>query len=180
MIKMAVYDKIQRSLLGKCCLPSQGIALTQALQSISGKVPCPSGEQIVNGGFEDALNHWDYFLAWLYGHGHSGVEACELYYIDGWIEQTLETEIAVNCVDIFECWVHPAGTVEDPNNFRLIVTYTDDSTSTHVFDDLVFSVEWQHLNLKPYLTSGKTIQKIKFIEESGTSYIAVDDVSLIC
>lgn len=56
---MAVYDKIQRSLLGKCCMPSRGIALTQALQSIGGKVPCPKGEQITNGGFETGdLTGW--------------------------------------------------------------------------------------------------------------------------
>lgn len=35
---MAVYDKVQRSLLGKCCLPSRGAALTEALQGIGGKV----------------------------------------------------------------------------------------------------------------------------------------------
>lgn len=35
---MAVYEKVQRSLLGKCCLPSRGIALTQAV-CIGGKDP---------------------------------------------------------------------------------------------------------------------------------------------
>ena len=138
-----------------------------------------ASEGILNGGFEDGLNNWTYNQAWLYGLGHCGEEACELYYIDGWIEQTLETEIPVNSVDAFECYVDPAGTIEDPNNLTLIVTYTDEATSTHSFDDLVFSAEWQYLDLKPYLTSDKTTQKIKFIEKSATSYIALDCITMM-
>ena len=60
----------------------------------------------------------------------------------------------------------------------MIVTYTDDSTGEHLFDEYFYDDEWHLLDLKPYLTAGKIIKKIRFEESNGFS--AVDDVSMVC
>lgn len=134
-------------------------------------------EMIENGGFEDGLNNWNHDLgAWLFGFGHTGSDACELDEAVGWIEQTLTSETLVACVTTFECWFYPER-FSCCNHFKLIVTYTDDSTSEHLFNEYQYDDEWHLLNLKPYLTAGKTIKKIRFEESNGFS--AVDDISMI-
>ena len=48
---MAVYNKIQRSLMGKCCMSSRGIALAQAIQSIGGKEGIIQEDIVIEGDY---------------------------------------------------------------------------------------------------------------------------------
>lgn len=183
---MAVYDKIQRSLLGKCCLPSRGIALTQALQSISGKVPCPKGEQFENGGFEEADftgwtrtgngNRWDacttdlrwsitpsvgtYMAMFSARSGDSNP-------VTGTLTQEFLSPIPVACFtddsifDVDTNWIEEGCPGVPPEIWKVEILYID-GTSTEV--DLTGDPgdTWTTHDLKSVLEEGKTVKGIKF------------------
>jgi len=93
------------------------------------------------------------------------------------VEQTLAIDTPVNDVIdfLFQVWGgDPAG-----QTLRCVVTYTDASSDTHDFTNL--SLECQELDMKPYLTAGKTIDKVKFIWQAVTAngdFITIDGISL--
>jgi hypothetical protein len=161
------------------------------MQSIGAKIPCPSGEQIVNGGFEKGD-----FTGWTYGttdggslptitsdYSHSGTYSCWLYYdycrlIAGWIRQDLVTSINVDCVKNFKLYIgYYAGT----RKVKVTLIYTD-GTEQNIEVTLAGDVEvgyWDEVDLLSYLLTGKTVQAIKISNQvTGGSDILVDDVSL--
>jgi len=145
--------------------------------------PCPSGEQILDGGFESV----NPFVYWTRSSinvkqtsytKHSGIYSCEVPK-DEWILQTLTEAILVKCVESFTLW-HQLGFTPYPLLLVVTITYTDNSTT--VINVYGTDGYWHELNIKPYLTVGKAIKQIlcsyPVSNPSGTC-VSLDDVSLI-
>jgi hypothetical protein len=141
--------------------------------------PDPTGgdEKVGNGGFETgSLSPWT-------GTGtvvetvahHSGLYACllEQYSSTNYIEQLIS--VVVNDVATFGFWAYHiagAGTLT-----KATVTYTDTSTSIHDFNTA--GMDYVYCDIVPYLTAGKTIQKLRLEVFTEDELSWVDDVSLV-
>jgi hypothetical protein len=167
------------------------ILLSGALRAVVGEVGlvCPSGEQIVNGGFEKGD-----FTGWVVSgpasvinyFQHSGLYSARApVNTVVSIEQNLLNNVPSECLkptSIFLLWFLGfygcvAGTV-----LRVYIKYTDATQTivehTTTPDESGF---WIEINLKPYVEAGKTVNSIK-IEWGDPSAEGlesfVDDVSL--
>lgn len=140
---------------------------------------CPTGEQILNGGFEDGLENWE---------TSSGVEATNVTSHSGsyscWIpdqaeyaEQGWENPIPVECVISFKFWSKSQCSCPGCAGVVCEVLYDDESTSAHTFS--ASESNWFERDMKPYLESGKKILNIRFTSDSSMG-LYIDDVSLIC
>lgn len=140
---------------------------------------CPSGEQVGNGGFEDAnLVPWisDYaspYTPVFTPNCHSGILAItnNLFFNTYWlfsVSQTLDN-IPAECISEISFWYYQYVYA---NRARLRVTYTDD-TYTQVLSPTVGS--WAQMLLTP--TAEKIIKKITAYCTGG--HTIIDDVSLI-
>lgn len=136
-------------------------------------VPCPSGEQILNGDLETGD-----FTGWVCTSGevstnnpHSGSYCARIYPSgDRLLTQTLVSPIAVGCISSFTFWrrVSRSASVK--------VTYSDGTDTDWItLDD---ATPWTSFDLLPYLTAGKTVSKIEFLNGYVTS-LYIDDVSLM-
>jgi hypothetical protein len=161
------------------------ILLSGALRAVVGEVGCPSGEQIVNGGFEEGWTGWDHneYAFVTEGDAHSGVYKCWLYWDEiggepieehfGWVEQILPTPITVDCVQSLKFW---AKSQYGASTFvYAIITYTDDSVQS--IEVLVVGPNYTECDITANLIQGKTIKKIRFTWAADPFYL--DDVSLI-
>ena len=143
-------------------------------------IECPSGEQLINGGFEAGSNYgipyWEY-----YGYSistsdpHTGLQ-CISIYPSGWIEQELVEPLPVSCVDSITCWAK--GGVGNFVEVIVTVTYTDDDTSQDTKTTINDEGLWEQL-IFGNLTTGKTIKKIKFNGANSYNPHRLDDCSLI-
>jgi len=132
---------------------------------------CPSGEQIVNGGFETGnFTGWTVVGAPIVQSGivHSGSYAARLA-LDA-IYQSLGG-ITVACLATAELWYYKYVIVR--------ITFTDDTTWTKVAQNVGF--QWAELDLLPTLqgTYGDKAINTVMIYEDGGVYIFVDDVSFM-
>jgi hypothetical protein len=147
------------------------------------RLVCPSGEQIVNGGFETGD-----FTGWIQtGNNqeittfdpHSGTYCANLYrfqtYIGG-IKQELTEPISFNCIDTFEAWF--AAGQSSGDYLTIVITYSDDTT-TEWTEFTGPDVDWHKIDIKSHLDSSKSVKAIEFKMPVGSLDIRIDDVSLI-
>jgi len=141
-------------------------------------ISCPSGEQIINGGFETGdLTGWEGgFNIGVNGiFAHSGN-----YYAwldtGNWAWQTLAEAILVECIASFTLWLKCPDPYNQPA--RITITYSDDTT-TEI--DVATSSSWTEFNLLPYLVAGKSVKTLTILCKDEPPYqtLSVDDVSLI-
>jgi hypothetical protein len=153
-----------------------------AFSAGTGLVPsCPSGEQLINGGFEVSggnygIPYWDssvYYTSW--SNPHSGTK-CIMAYPSGWIEQELAEPLPVSCVDSITCWAK--GEINNFVEVIVTITYTDDTTSEDIKTTINDDGEWEQLTFGN-LTTGKTIKKIKFDGANSYNPHKLDDCSLM-
>ena len=145
---------------------------------------CPSGEQIINGGFETSdFTGWSAASNWhidFWSGGHSG--SCFAYsdYGSGTLEQDFENPIPGECFTTFEVWgkgTYQGGCGQDEfGEMYIDILYTDD-TYTRI-DWTVLSAGWSLINLKASLVTSKTVKGIRFIRVAY--YVGVDDCSAVC
>jgi hypothetical protein len=151
-------------------------------------VICPSGEQIVNGGFETGD-----FTGWSVGGSlfvttdapYEGLY-CARSYSNGSVYQILSEPVPVSCVDedtIFSVAIKsdygfcPAGGGE----FTVEIGYTDDSYTT-VVREITYPEQdvWQVWNLKPHLVPGKTIKSVMVSGNiSWSNSVCIDAIKFI-
>jgi hypothetical protein len=163
----------QRNLLGKSTLAHKSGNLSPVLQAISPELICPSGEQIVNGGFETGD-----FTGWVCNDGvvttdnpHSGTYCAQVYPSGPrQLNQTLSSPILVGCISSFNFWRR------NSQSAYVRVVYSDGTNTGWI--TLPDVTPWTDFDLMPYLTSGKYVSEINFLNGYvGSLYI--DDVSLI-
>lgn len=173
---------------GKVSVEDSGVEETTLTVTCGGTltlnmIACPSGEQITNGRFETGD-----LTGWSYGEDttvdtefkHSGEYAVWLAGADiSWIEQTLTEPLQVSCVESFTAWVGKSVDSYPYGRLTVLITYTDETTSTHEFNIYTVLGDFEQINIKPYLTAGKTIAKIRFSNTSEGSALYLDDASLI-
>jgi len=153
-------------------------------------VVCPTGEQILNKGFETgAFTNWsqtDMEIVTYDPHtGTYNARALDSYPYLGNIEQTFSTPFAGNCVTSATFWSYggwsncPAGGTK----FTVRVTYDDDD-----YDELEFETTydnrdaWTENNFLSIIDTSKNIKKIKISidrNNAGTNN-KIDDVSVYC
>jgi len=141
-------------------------------------VVCPSGEQIVNGGFETGD-----FTGWkatgsaeIVTDGHKGSYFAYMSLSYGSVEQELPTPISYECIETFELFYQNSGCITP--TVEVVITYTDDSATTITI--VSQHGDWTKLNIKDYLDPEKTVKKIKVsCIVDGYGSVWLDDVSLI-
>lgn len=155
--------------------------------SIGAKKPCPSGEQITNGGFETGdFTGWSHNL-WQYvssGYPSSGSYACELQAY-GWIAQDLANPVLAECLTDSSVLGFYAGNdtvyyFSLTFYFRATLTYDDESTTVVDFEWNTIpdqQTPYEFVNLKPYVEAGKTLKSIKIERLASQEDTWIDDVS---
>lgn len=153
----------------------------RTIPSIGAKVPCPSGEQFVNGGFETGdFTGWTHTGGWKifpYDY-HTGLYSA-MTSADGVLEQDFSSPIPVACFKTFEVWV--AGTYYAPCVLQCGSMYIDilysDLTYTRI-DWTAPSGAWTLINLLSYVEAGKKVTGVRF---TWVRYnVLVDDASAVC
>jgi len=146
-------------------------------------VACPSGEQIVNGGFETGdFTGWTSTGDWsmLTFKPHSG-SYCAYTNTSPPLEQDFAIPIAGKCFKTFEAWVkadYQPGPCPPPLSGELYIDilYTD-GTYTRV-DYVSSGLVWVLINLLTVLETSKTVKGIRFTEVAYG--VVVDDCSAVC
>lgn len=138
------------------------------------EVVCPSGEQIINGGFETGD-----FTGWEATGGsvtdqYARTGTYSAFQYQSFLRQTFTTSIPVSCVQSFKFYVQSPG--QGPGVAGdITIHYTDDTTT--VIDIECFE-SWHEYDLTAQLVAGKTIDYIEF--RGGSQWpFWLDDVSLI-
>ena len=174
----------QRTQMGKASQAYKSLIGTKSLALIpSEALPCPTGEQIVNGGFETGD-----FTGWTVtgtpavlcdGGGALGT-VCYVY-DEGApfsVEQELATPVSYACIQTFRLFYLNYGC-----NFpsvEVIITYSDDTTTT--INILASHYDWTELNIKDYLEPTKAVKKIQvsFACSGGVLWQGcLDEISLV-
>ena len=144
--------------------------------------PCPSGEQILDGGFE-AVDPWVYWIRSSSGvyqdsvRKHSGVYSCAVPR-DEWVEQVIASEaggISVRCIASFSLWVLGTGI------YHYITLYYSDGTSTTTQMSIPIDGNWHQYNIMPLLDPNKTLTMVRYsypVANPGGTQGNIDDVSL--
>jgi hypothetical protein len=154
------------------------------------RLVCPSGEQVVNGGFETGdFTGWNHDIG---GYAlirdfnvHSGSYCCELEGF-GFISQDLSNEIPQQCFvgsSVFGYYYSldkPSyGTLT--HKWRVTLTYTDDSTTIVDYDETTSGdgnyTPYSFADLKAYVEAGKTLKTIKIERLTSQGGIFIDDVT---
>jgi hypothetical protein len=148
---------------------------------------CPSGEQIVNGGFETGdFTDWTVegsFATVVPGDPHSGTFSAYMSYFGGapgyiGIRQDISSPFRTECVKSFTIWVE--GRDLAAASFTVEVGYSDGSSSSQVYN-LVDDWVYHQFDLMAVLTPGKEISYIRIRTTTAAPWaISVDDVSLVC
>jgi hypothetical protein len=133
----------------------------------------PVVEQVSNGGFEDDLDHWTVVsTAISTSEHHSGAKCADITSYDvGNILQVLAAPVYREFVQSFTLW-----TKSTYNSFRVVLTFTDETTAYQDFSDSAQTwIEW---DLLPLFPTGKILKSIQVITKMD-GHLYVDDVSLI-
>jgi hypothetical protein len=159
--------------------------------SIGAKKPCPSGEQIVNGGFETGD-----FTGWTvidtpvirdatWATPYEGNYCAELADtgVFGGVAQTFLESIPSTCfkdTSVFE--VHLRGNREfsppKGSKANIYIVYTDDS-ETQITWEASGAFVWEAVDLKNYVEAGKTVKGIRIYPVVTGFYVRLDGCSLI-
>jgi len=137
-------------------------------------VACPSGEQITNGDFETGdTTGWDELGGIVTtDNPHSGTYCAQIYPSGSRaLIQTLASTPRVECITSFNFW-HRRG-----RNSVVLVEYAD-GTDTGYISIPYSDPDWALFDLLPYLTAGKYVTRITFLNGS-VHHLYIDDVSLI-
>jgi hypothetical protein len=186
----------QKNLMGKSTLAHKSGNLSPVLQAISPELVCPSGEQIVNGGFETGdLTGWTTSNIGV-GKGevlsvnpYEGIYHFRLYDLpygspSPSIAQNFKELVSSECLtdtSTFQVALKSYTDFSPPIGgwVDIYLVYTNGTeTHIHVEDVATYTV----YDLKPYVESGKTLKGIRLENTTplGTSfYIDIDEVSLI-
>jgi hypothetical protein len=153
------------------------------------KSACPSGEQILNGGFETGdMTSWTTVSGTpqvvTYQH-KDGAYACRTGRNQTCvISQVLGTPVPVSCIIAkFSLWVRSDYSVSPPGGsiFTVKIVY-DDATFTTVTHSITVGEAdtWIEMNLIPYLDAGKTVVSIQITFNGYVSTLPyIDSVSLV-
>jgi len=150
----------------------------------SGKgIVCPSGEQMTNGDFEKGdftgftISGAPTVDTW---NPHSGTYHCAFWSVDDSVKQDIQSlkgyVVPVICIAAFEVWLY--GTHCPHADVDVIITYSDDSTTTVNFTDL--DDTWHQCDILPYLDTTKSVKSIEIKNACVLGGICLDDVSLSC
>lgn len=180
--------------MGKASLAFKSSVGVRGLALVGPEVVCPTGEQITNGGFEAGdFTGWSKgpysFYNWVNTvNPYEGTYHCILAGY-GWISQDLANEVLQSCFTadphsnpfVF-CWSMPQPGYGTLNvQFRVTLTYTDDSTTTIDFDETSSDgggyTSYNDENLKPYVEAGKTLKSIKIERLGGQTDVHIDGVT---
>lgn len=139
------------------------------------KPPCPEGEQIINGDFEDGTTGWVFTSTASYistDYSHSPTHSV-FTYGDGTGFYQLIDNLPVHCVKSLTFWtIAPYGM---PATIVIVVKYSDGTESSRGIDSVP---EWTQQDVTDMLETGKTIVEIRFWSlDNNPTFI--DDVSLI-
>jgi len=171
----------QRNLLGKSTLAHQSSNISPVVQCIGAELVCPTGEQLVNGGFETGdFTGWTATGGWqvVSFDKHSGTYSAYTN-SDGVLEQDFSEPIHVECFTVFEVYV--AGTFGGgcpPLRGRMYIDI--------LYSDLTYTrIDWQNpsggwhlINLLDYVETGKKVKGIRFSWVAND--VLVDDYSAVC
>lgn len=132
-----------------------------------------AGEMIINGGFETGDGSgWELYYNYVTDeYAHTGVYSCYIT-ASGWSRQYLR--VRVDKIRSFTFWVY--NPYDDRDGWVTVrAHYTD-----YTYDYVEFKAErqtWVRFDVLPYLTRGKTIDYIEFVNSMGCG-LYLDDVSL--
>jgi hypothetical protein len=155
---------------------------------LSPLVPCPEGEQIVNGGFETGdFTGWTN-TGWTIneryagcndpaaniGCPHTGQYSAYSYSMAGLLRQDFATLIPVRCITSFGLWVE---TRHETTLIIVTIGYTEGDPTIVYLDT---APNWTYLDLLGYCEAGKTISYIEIWYQNSYYMGNIDDVSLIC
>jgi hypothetical protein len=179
----------QKNLLGKSTLAHKSSNLSPVLQAISPELVCPSGEQIVNGGFE--TGDW---TGWTHSSScsaiggpltHSGNYKARLWrtylgggvWVYGWIRQDFPTSIRAECFTSLGYWCR-----YDQAWSIVLFTIGYDDGSVTTIEDTINSDLYVYFDHLSSLTAGKKVAyiKIEYLrpgQEPYGSNIDIDDVT---
>jgi len=142
---------------------------------IAPEVPCPTGEQIVNGDFEDGATGWTFDSAnssISTSYAHSPTHSVFTYSDGLGFHQSIDN-LLVSCVQSLTFYtIAPYGT---PATVTAKITYSDGSSSSRVINS---SGTWTQQDITDLLDAGKTITEIRFTSSTDNP-THIDDVSLI-
>jgi len=137
------------------------------------KPPCPSGEQIINGGFETGdFTGWVCTDGWVTtDNPHSGVYCAEIWPSGSReLYQVLTSPIPVYCIASFDFWYRNAASTY----FKVV--YSDGTSTDWV--PLPDVTDWTHYDILPHLDSSKMVSEIHFLN-GWVQPLYIDDVSLM-
>jgi len=148
-----------------------------------GSPSCPSGEQIINGGFETGdFTGWEET-----GNNqeistfdpHSGTYCVNLYNFGGYvgaIKQELSEPISYDCINSFTAWFAAGASYGD--YLKIIITYSD-NTTTEWTEFTGADNDWHEINIKSHLDPNKSVKAIEFQMTDDSEDVRIDDISLI-
>jgi hypothetical protein len=139
--------------------------------SIGAKKPCPSGEQIVNGGFETGdLTGWTAtgnitVVGNLFpqeGTYWAGIYDASLG-LTGSLEQDFANTIPYECfgpTSVFKLYVAAGLQISPPVGGRVTIRirYTDDTETIIEWERTAGNPGWNEIDLKSYIELGKTVK----------------------